>query len=258
MLVLSELNGPIGTIILNRPEKRNALCRALIGELLEALSEFRKKNVRAVILSAATAGGVWSAGHDISELPQGGEDPLAYADPLEQLLRNVRRFPCPVIGMIHGSVWGGATDLVMNCDLVVGDETCSFAITPSNLGVPYNTTGLLMFMRRLPLNFVKEMFFTAAPMTAVFAAQWGILNHLVPSAELRSFTYQLAETIASKAPLAVSAAKEQLRALAEADPITPEVFERIQHLRRQVYSSSDYAEGIRAFYEKRKPAFAGK
>ncbi len=257
MLVLTELSNDIGTVILNRPEKRNALSRALVDELLAALQEFHKSAARVVVMAATTAGGVWSAGHDISELPR-GEDPLAYADPLEQLLRNIRRAPFPVLAMVNGSVWGGATDLIMNCDLVVGDEHCSFAITPTNLGLPYNTTGLLQFMRRLPLNFVKEMFFTAAPMNAEAAATWGILNHLVPAAELRAFTYKLAATIASKAPLAVSAAKEQVRVLTDAEPITPEVFERIQHLRRQVYSSSDYSEGIRAFYEKRKPAFAGR
>jgi methylmalonyl-CoA decarboxylase len=257
MFILSEVTESIGTIILNRPEKRNALSHALIEEALAALAEFQNSRVRVVVLTATVAGGVWSAGHDITELPR-GEDPLAYSDPLEQLLRNVRRFSAPVIAMINGSVWGGATDLVMNCDIVVGDENCSFAITPTNLGLPYNTTGLLQFMRRLPLNFVKEMFFTAAPMSAVSAAQWGILNHLLPAEELRAFTYKLAETVASKAPLAVSAAKEQLRALVEADPITPEVFERIQYLRRQVYSSADYLEGIRAFHEKRKPAFAGR
>ncbi len=257
MLVLSELSDTIGTIILNRPEKRNALSRALIDDVIAALAEFETCDARVVVLSATVAGGVWSAGHDISELPQ-GQDPLSYSDPLERLLRNVRRFPSPVIAMVHGSVWGGATDLIMNCDIVVGDETCTFAITPTNLGLPYNTTGLFQFMRRLPLNVVKEMFFTAAPVGAAAAAQWGILNHLVAAAELRSFTYDLAKTIAGKAPLAVSAAKEQLRALAEAGPITPEVFERIQHLRHQVYSSADYNEGIRAFYEKRKPAFAGK
>ncbi len=257
MLVLSELTDSIGTIILNRPEKRNALSRALIDEVIAALAEFETCDARVIILGATVIGGVWSAGHDIGELPR-GEDPLSYSDPLERLLRGVRRSPCPVIAMIHGSVWGGATDLIMNCDIVIGDETCSFAITPSNLGLPYNTTGLLQFMRRLPLNVVKEMFFTAGPMNAVAAAQWGILNHLVPSAELQPFTREVAQTIASKAPLAVSAAKEQLRALAEAGPITPEVFERIQNLRRQVYVSEDYQEGIRAFYEKRKPAFVGR
>ena len=257
MLILHELTGCIGSVILNRPEKRNALNRALVDEFLAALEEFRAGGARVVVLSATLAGGVWSAGHDITELPR-GDEPLAYSDPLERLLRGVRRFPAPVIAMVNGSVWGGATDLVMNCDIVVGDENCSFAITPSNLGLPYNTTGLLQFMRRLPLNFVKEMFFTAAPVSAEGALQWCILNHLLPAVELRGFTYDLAKTIAGKAPLAVAAAKEQLRALAEAGPITPEVFERIQNLRREVYSSADYTEGIKAFCEKRKPAFVGK
>ena len=99
--------------------------------------------------------------------------------------------------MVHGSVWGGATDLVLSCDLIVGDETSSFAITPANLGLAYNTAGLLQFMRRLPLNLVKEMFFTAASVTASDAAKWGILNHLVPAEQLESFTLQLAQTMAT-------------------------------------------------------------
>jgi methylmalonyl-CoA decarboxylase len=146
---------------------------------------------------------------------------------------------------------------VLSCDLIVGDETSSFAITPANLGLAYNTAGLLQFVRRLPLNLVKEMFFTAAPVKAEAAATWGILNHLVPAAELEQFTSNLADSMATKAPLVLTAVKEQLRILVESDSVTPDAFERIQELRQLVYQSADYEEGIRAFHEKRKPVFKG-
>ena len=145
--------------------------------------------------------------------------------------------------MVHGSVWGGATDLVLSCDLIIGDETSSFAITPANLGLAYNTVGLLHFLRRLPLNFVKEMFFTAAPVKAEDASKWGILNHLVPAADLERFTYDLARLMSSKAPLVLASVKEQLRLLGQAAPLTPEVFERIGELRQRVYQSRRLPRG---------------
>jgi methylmalonyl-CoA decarboxylase len=257
MFVQSELTDSIGSITLDHPAKRNALSEALIEQILDALERFRQASARVVVIRADRAAHVWSSGHDIAELPQ-EQDPLAYSDPLERLLRAVRGFPAPVIAMIHGSVWGGATDLVLSCDLVIGDETCAFAVTPVNLGLPYNTTGLLQFMRRAPLNLVKEMFFTGAAVKSADAEKWGLLNHLVSSETLEEFTFDLARLIATKAPLAVSVVKEQLRILAAADPLTPAAFERIEELRQKVIRSSDYAEGIRAFRDKRKPVFTGQ
>lgn len=256
-MITQRIEDGVGTITLDRPEKRNALSRELVEAILAALAAFRTAEVRAAILRSAPDAKVWSAGHDIGELPQ-GRDPLMYSDPLERLLREVKAFPAPVIAMVHGSVWGGATDLVLSCDMIVGDETCSFAITPVKLGLPYNLVGLLQFSRRLPLNLVKEMFFTAQPVTAEAAARCGLLNHLVDSSELESFTTSMARTIAANAPLAVSAVKEQLRLLSDSDAIAPAAFERVQELRQRVAESEDYREGIRAFQERRPPVFRGR
>lgn len=257
MFILSERTDAVGTLILDQPAKRNALSEALVGELIAGLEEFQRAGVRVVVIRAAPGATVWSSGHDISELPQ-GEDPLPYSDAFERVLRAVKTFPAPVIAMVHGSVWGVATDLVLSCDLAIGDETSSFAVTPANIGLAYNTAGLLRFMRRLPLNRVKEMFFTGAPVMAAEAVTWGILNHMVEAAQLESFTYELAGRIATKAPLVLRVVKEQLRILTDASPISSDVFEQIEALREVVYQSDDYLEGIQAFREKRAPVFRGR
>ena len=256
-IVRVEITGRVGTLTLSDRHGLNVLGARMTAAIIDGLERLSTAGVRAVILRAAPGMSVWSAGHDVHELPRGRRDPLAYNDPLEQALRAIRSFPCPVIAMVHGSVWGGAFDLVLSCDLVVADETASFAITPVNIGLPYNTTGLLHFLGRLPLNLVKEMFFTAAPLDAARAKEWLVLNHLVPESEVEAFSMALAEQMAAKAPLAVAVVKEQLRVLTDFQPVAAQVYERIQGLRRDVYDSQDYLEGLAAFTEKRPPAFGG-
>ena len=257
-LAEKEIRGEVGILTLNNPTKRNALSRALVDEVIAILREFQEKKIHVVILRAAEGCSVWSAGHDVKELPTSRRDPLGYYDSLEMLLRAVQRYPGPVIAMVHGSVWGGACDLVVTCDLIVGDETASFAITPAKLGLPYNPTGILHFITRLGIGTAKEMFFSADPILAERAERVGILNHLVPAAELLDFTLGLAERMATRSALAVAVMKEQFQILAGAAAISPDAFERIQGLRRHVYDSHDYQEGIQSFLEKRSPKFTGE
>lgn len=256
-VVLTDVIGQVGIIALEDRHKRNAIGARMANGVIAALESLRTRQVRAIVLRAAPGMDVWSAGHDIDELPPGRRDPLGYNDPLEELIRAVRTFPAPVVAMVHGTVWGGALDLVLSCDLAVADETASFAITPANLGLPYNITGLLHFQGRLPINVIKEMFFTAAPIDARKAKEWLLVNHLVPWDRLESFTLELAATMATKSPLAIAVIKEQLRVLSDYQPIAAQVYERVQGLRQEAYDSSDYLEGLNAYAQKRQPIFRG-
>ena len=227
-------------------------------DIVEALGNFQKEQIHIVILRAPEGAKVWSAGHDVKELPLKLRDPLSYYDSLEVLLRTVEEYPGPVIAMVHGSVWGGACDLIMTCDMVIADKTAKFAMTPAKLGVPYNSTGILHFMNRLPINIAKEMFFTAELMSAERALNVGIINHLVEEEELLPFTLNMATTISTRSILSIQVIKEQFRVLSKAYSITPSAFERVQGMRRKVYDSHDYEEAITAFLEKRPAKFKGE
>jgi methylmalonyl-CoA decarboxylase len=159
--------------------------------------------------------------------------------------------------MLHGSAWGGGTDLALRCDLLVGDPTCSFAFTPAKLGLPYDSEGLLNALLRAGPALAMEMFATAEPVSAERALRAGMLNHLVPEAELDGFTLALAHRIAENAPLSVASAKQQLRALAAALPLSPALAQSLAEGRRAALGSADYAEGLAAFAAKRTPRFTG-
>lgn len=257
-LVLIEAQEGIGFITLNHADKRNALSEPLVREIIAALAAFKEQRIRAIILRAARGVKVWSAGHDVAELPETRRDPLGWDDPLRHLIREIEMFPAPVIAMIEGTVWGGACEAAFACDLIIAAPDVTFAVTPAKLGVPYNISGMVTFMNAVSPRIMKEMLFTAKPLGAERAEKLGMINHVIPAAELEAFTTNLARQIAANAPLSIAVMKEQLRILAGARPMSPQGYERVQGLRRVVYDSEDYREGIRAFKEKRKPAFKGQ
>ena len=257
-LIITETQDAIGTIVMNHAAKRNALSEALIDEITVALEAFKEQGIRAIVLRAPAGAKVWSAGHDISELPQRGRDPLGWSDSLRVLIRAIQEYPAPVLALIQGGVWGGGCEVAMACDILVATPEVTFAITPAKLGVPYNLGGVLTLMNMIPLPVAKEMLFTAQPIPTAQALNLGVINYIKPADEIESFVYGLATQIVANAPLSISVMKEELRLLSSARSITPELFERIQGLRRIVYDSHDYQEGLNAFQEKRKPKFKGE
>jgi methylmalonyl-CoA decarboxylase len=257
-LIEVAVDGDIATVVLNNPKKLNALSHDLVGGIIAVLESVPQTGIRVVVLRAKPGTKVWSAGHDVSELPEGRRDPLGWDDPLRNLVRHIETCPAPVIAMVEGGVWGGAVETMLACDIVIAAETATFAVTPARLGVPYNVSGMMTFMSAASLRVVKELAFTAEPIGAERAERVGMINHAVTAEELEAFTLRMARTIAANAPLSVSVMKEQLRVLAGAKPVSPRGFEKVQGLRRLVYDSHDYAEGIRAFKEKRKPVFLGR
>jgi len=256
--IKSELKDHIGIITLNNDEKRNSMSLEMLKELSTTFDLLTHQKARVVIIRSNPGAKVWSAGLDICELPEPGKDPLPYNHPLELLLRKIEDFSGPVIAMVEGTVWGGGCDMAFTCDLLIGSPQCSFAITPAKIGVPYNAAGLVHFMNMMEMNIVKEMFFTAAPVSAERAFDLGILNHLVPLDNLEEFTMKMALNITRNSPLAISVIKQQVNLLGKARPMNPTVFEQITELRRRAYNSHDFMEGKNAFLEKRHPIFKGE
>lgn len=255
--ILTQTADSIGTITLNHG-KVNPLSKQLIDDLCVALEGMRSESVNVVIVRAAKGAKVFSAGHDVRELPTNGRDPLTYNDPLRQAVRAIETHPAPVVAMVEGSVWGGACELVMACDIILAASNSTFALTPAKLGIPYNLSGTLNFLKVAGMHLVKEMLLTAQPMAADRLASAGVINYVVPADQLEFVTAAVAKHITETSPLVHRILKEELRVLANAHPLNPEAYERIQSLRREVYDSQDYQEGIKAFFEKRRPVFQGK
>ena len=260
MLVSTTIEDRICFVEMQNGEHFNCLSEEMCHELTEAIQKGYAQECVGIILKAQTNKGVWSAGHDIKELPQAGDDPLAWNVPMERLLRCVQDTPIPVIAYVTGTVWGGACDLCLSCDMIVSTDTATFAITPAKIGIPYNASGIMHFINQLGINKAREMFFLATPITAQDALNVGLINRVAPAEELGNvLEEQFLAPLRRNSILSISAIKRQFRALSKAANLIPsETFERINAYRTKVYKGADYLEGIHSFLEKRAPEYKGK
>ncbi len=246
----------IATLHFNDPRRHNALSQELLTEFVAAFRGFGPE-VRAIVIRAGVDDKTWCGGYNIRELKR-GLDPLEPGTLLPQAFACMADSPAPVIGMIHGAAYGGGCDLALRCDIMVGDPTAALAFTPAKLGVAYDLDGIANLLLRAGPQITMEMFATANPMPGARLHALGVMNHLVPEAELESFTYGLARTIAANAPLSVACTKMHTRRLlasfAESlrnDPV-------LNAIRAQAANSDDFEEGVAALREKRVPVFTGR
>ena len=259
-IVNLQIDDRIALITMQDSEHFNCLSEKMCTGLMEAIDQAYAAECVGIIINAECKRGVWSAGHNIHELPTDGSDPLAYEVPMEQLLRKVQDIPIPVIACANGTVWGGACDLCLSCDMIVAADTATFAITPAKIGIPYNASGIMHFINQLGINKAREMFFTANPITAQDALNVGLVNHIAPEDQLDALLEEkFRAPLRRNSVLSVSAIKRQFRILSRAaSTMSSESFERINAYRTKVYCGDDYREGITAFFEKRQPQYKGK
>jgi enoyl-CoA hydratase/carnithine racemase len=250
-----EREAGLVTITMNRAERRNALSTAMMADLIAALREAgESREVRAVIL--AGAGPAFSAGHDLQELRS--RDLAFYRNVFDlcaELMRTVQAIPQPVIARVHGIATAAGCQLVATCDLAVAAESARFATPGVKIGL-FCSTPMVALTRAIGRKRAMEMLLSGVPIDASTAAEWGLVNRVVPDAKLVEETRALAMQIAQASPLTVGIGKQAFYAQIDLDQ--GKAYDYTKEVMSLNAMASDAQEGICAFLEKRPPVWSGR
>jgi enoyl-CoA hydratase/carnithine racemase len=252
--LLVEAEAPAARITLNRPEKRNALSLALMEELIAALETVgASPDTRAIVIEGA--GPAFSAGHDLSEMV--GRDLAFYQrlfDVCTELMETIHRVPQPVIAKVHGIATAAGCQLVAACDLAVAAADARFGTPGVKIGL-FCSTPMVPLSRAVGRKRALEMLLTGEPVDASTALAWGLVNRVVPPAELDGAVAELVERIARSSPLTVGIGKEAFYAQVDLDEHG--AYDLTKSVMAMNSTADDAQEGISAFLEKRDPAWKG-
>jgi enoyl-CoA hydratase/carnithine racemase len=243
----------VARLTITNPAKRNALDRGVLDGLVSGLGSV--PDARCVVLTGS--GTVFSAGYDIADLaPERLAEEAAelLTHPFEAALAALDAVPVPVIAALGGHAFGGGLELAVACDLRVCAPGARLGMPPARLGVVYSHTGLRRFVDAIGSARTRELFLTARPVDAAEAMGWGLVNEVAENAEARAL--ELARDIAALSPLSLRGNKQVLRALIP--PLDPALEAELHALRDAAFRSEDFAEGVRAFIEKRAPDWRGR
>ena len=246
-----ERRDAIAIVTLKNEKKKNALDPTMLDALVAALARFPSEGVRAVVLTGA--GDVFSSGYDISALPTGAAPSV---NPLGPALAAIAGGPLPVVAALNGAAIGGGCELAATCDLRVAHDGVSLMMPPVRLGLIYAPTGLARFVALCGLSRTRELFLTAAPVPALRARDWGLVDHVVQRDEVLQTALALATEIAKGAPLAVAGTRRALELLLPS--VDGAGLAELVRLMQEAWLSEDAAEARAAWSSKRKPEFKGR
>jgi enoyl-CoA hydratase/carnithine racemase len=255
--LLIERDGPIAIVTVNRPKVLNALNSQTMDELRRAMLSFRHDDsVRAVVITGAGEKG-FIAGADINELavqsPTSGRDHAMRGQHVLDLIENLGK---PVIAAINGYALGGGCELAMACTIRIAADTAKIGQPEINLGLIPGYAGSQRLPRLIGAGRALELLLTGEQITAAEAHRLGLVNRVVPAANLPAEARTLAAALAAKAPIAVRYIIDSVHKGLQMSFGDAQVFEAT--LFGLVASTEDMREGTRAFLEKRKPEFKGK
>jgi enoyl-CoA hydratase/carnithine racemase len=253
-LALAE-EGGIAFVTLNRPQKRNALSLELMQELSACLAEIGcRPQIRAVVLAAA--GPVFSSGHDLSQMT--GRDINAYRqifDVCTELMSRLQSIPQPVIAQVQGLATAAGCQLVAACDLAIASEDAAFATPGVRIGL-FCTTPMVALTRAIGRKRALQMLLTGDLVDARTACEWGLVNQVVPAAELAPAARALATRIAEASPLVVALGKQAFYTQIDLDQ--PKAYAYAKEVMSMNALAGDAQEGMAAFLSKRPPCWSGK
>jgi enoyl-CoA hydratase len=246
----------ISVLTINRPDKRNALNQATCDEILHALDVLRSSPDSRVLVVTGAGDKAFIAGADIGEFE--GRTALTQRVNMKgrRIFDAVEDFPKPVIAMINGFCLGGGMEFALACDLRFASDTAKLGQPEINLGIIPGGGGTQRLTRLLGEGKAMELILTGDLIAAAEAKTLGLVNDVVPAAELSSHVMSLAGRIAEKSPIALRMAKEAVKNASRMN--LREGLDREIDLFAITFGSEDKAEGVRAFLEKRKPDFKGR
>jgi enoyl-CoA hydratase/carnithine racemase len=249
----------VARLTIKNPKKRNALDHDILGAIAEAMPSLDDGiKTRCVILTGE--GKVFSAGYDIGDIPDevfAEEAERLVAHPFHRAIQAVEDFPFPTLAVLNGHALGGGLELAVTCDLRLAATGARLGMPPAKLGLIYSHTGLQKFIDTVGAARTRELFFVGRNIEAERAEQIGLVNAVVPAAELEAASIELASEIASNAPISLRGNKQIIRILTSFPRLSPEQEQNVIQLRLSSFSTEDFREGVRAFGEKRRPEWKG-